>query len=162
LQDPVLLARAALAAGDVASAQAIRGHLVQDSIPGANPADLAILDALIAAASGKVDNQVLDNLVARGASGGVKSSAQAASVLLASLGGRSTPRPAPSSPISSSASRPRRRRGCILLEDAGTAKRKGEAGLLALSIALDAGAAGPQPDRPRQHRPRPEPRRPVR
>ena len=46
LQDPVLMARAALAAGDVASAQTIRGHLVQDSIPGSNAADLAILDAL--------------------------------------------------------------------------------------------------------------------
>jgi hypothetical protein len=145
LQDPVLLARAALAAGDVASAQAIRGHLVQDSIPGANPADLAILDALIAAASGKVDNQVLDNLVARGASGGVKSSAQAASVLLASLGGAFDAEARAQfanfelgKPAASSAR-------VILLEGAAGAKRKGEAGLLALSIALDAGAAGPQP-----------------
>jgi hypothetical protein len=145
LRDPVLLARAALAAGDAASAQAIRGHLVQDSIPGANPADLAILDALIAAASGKVDNQVLDNLIARGASGGAKSPAQAASVLLASLGGALDAEARAQfanfelgKPAASSAR-------TILLEDAGSAKRKGEAGLLALSIALDAGPAGPQP-----------------
>ena len=145
LQDPVLMARAALAAGDVTSAQTIRGHLVQDSIPGAGPADLAILDALIAAASGKIDNQVLGNLVARGASGGAKSPAQAAAVLLSSLGGTldadaraqfaafDLGRPA------ASAARTQ------LIEDAAAAHRKGEAGLLALSIAVDAGANGPQP-----------------
>lgn len=145
LQDPVLMARAAVAAGDVASARTIRGHLVQDSIPGAGPADLAILDALIAAASGKVDNQVLGNLVARGASGGPKSPAQPAAVLLASLGGAMDPDARAQfanfdlgKPAASSAR-------VILLEDAGGAKRKGEAGLLALSIALDAGATGPQP-----------------
>ncbi|PIB93730.1 hypothetical protein [Caulobacter sp. FWC2] len=145
LQDPVLMARAAVAAGDVASARTIRGHLVQDSIPGAGPADLAILDALIAAASGKVDNQVLGNLVARGASGGPKSPAQPAAVLLASLGGAMDPDARTQfanfdlgKPAASSAR-------VIVLEDAAGAKRKGEAGLLALSIALDAGVTGPQP-----------------
>jgi hypothetical protein len=145
LQDPVLMARAAVAAGDVTSAQTIRGHLVQDSIPGAGPADLAILDALIAAASGKVDNQVLGNLVARGASGGPKSPAQPAAVLLASLGGAFDPDARAQfanfdlgKPAASSAR-------VILLEDASAAKRKGEAGLLALSIAQEAGAAGPLP-----------------
>jgi hypothetical protein len=118
---------------------------VQDSIPGANPADLAILDALIAAASGKIDNQVLDNLVARGSSGGAKSPAQSAAVLLASLGGALDAEARAQfanfdlgKPAASSAR-------IILLEDAAGAKRKGEAGLLALSIAVDAGTAGPQP-----------------
>jgi hypothetical protein len=145
LQDPVLMARAALAAGDVASARTIRGHLVQDSIPGASAADLAILDALIAAASGKVDNQVLGALVARGASGGSKSPAQAAAVLLASLGGTLDADARAQfatfdlgKPVASAAR-------TLLVEDAGAAKRKGEAGLLALSIALDAGATGPLP-----------------
>jgi len=145
LQDPVLMARAALAAGDVTSAQTIRGHLVQDSIPGAGPADLAILDALIAAASGKVDNQVLGNLVARGASGGPKSPAQPAAVLLASLGGTmdaDTRTQFANFDLGKPAASAAR---VIVLEDAGSARRKGEAGLLALSLALDAGAAGPQP-----------------
>lgn len=144
LQDPVLLARAAVAAGDVESAQAIRSRLTQDSIPGATATDLAILDALIGAASGKVDNQVLSALIDRGAAA-AKSPAQAAAVLLASLGGTMDAdtrtqfaafdlgRPA------ASAARVQ------LLEDAGSAKRKGEAALLALSIALDAGANGPAP-----------------
>jgi hypothetical protein len=142
LQDPVLLARAAVAAGDVESAQAIRGRLTQDVIPGATATDLAILDALIGAASGKVDNQVLSNLVGRGATG---KSAQAAAVLLSSLGGTMDAdtrtqfaafdlgRPA------ASAAR------LQLVEDAAGAKRKGEAALLALSLALDAGATGPAP-----------------
>ncbi|MBQ1561575.1 MAG: hypothetical protein IIZ71_11650, partial [Caulobacter sp.] len=33
----------------------------------------------------------------------------------------------------------------VLLDAAGAAKRKGEAGLLALSIALETGPTGPQP-----------------
>ncbi len=142
LQDPVLLARAAVAAGDVESAQAIRGRLTQDVIPGATATDLAILDALIAAGSGKVDNQVLGNLVSRGATG---KPAQAAATLLSSLGGTMDAdtrtqfatfdlgRPA------ASAARVQ------VLEDAASAKRKGEAVLLALSLALDAGVAGPAP-----------------
>lgn len=145
LQDPVLLARAALASGDVGSAQAIRGRLTGDTTPGATSADLAILDALIAAASGKVDNQVLGNLIARGASGGPKSSAQPAAVLLASLGGAMDPDARAQfanfelgKPVASPAR-------IVLLEDAAGAKRKGEAGLLALSIALESGATGPQP-----------------
>lgn len=143
LQDPAPLARAALASGDVASAQAIRGRLTGDAIPGATPADLAILDALIAAASGKVDNQVLGNLVARGASGAKP--AQAAAALLSSLGGTMDADTRAlfaafdlGKPVASAAR-------VQLLEDAGAAKRKGEAGLLALSIALDSGPTGPQP-----------------
>ena len=148
LQDPVLMARAAVAAGDVASAQAIRGRLVQDSIPGASAADLAMLDALIAAApdgekGGKVDNQVLDNLVSRGVSGGSK--AQGAAALLASLGGTlglDARAQFAGFDLGKPVASPAR---LIVLEDAAAAKRKGEAGLLALSIALDAGATGPIP-----------------
>lgn len=148
LQDPVLLARAALAAGDVASAQAIRGRLTGDSIPGATAADLAVLDALIAAApkgegGGKVDNQVLGNLVARGVSG--SKPAQAAAALLSSLGGtmdaEARAQFAAFDLGKPSASLARLQ----VLEDAGAAKRKGEAGLLALSVALDGGPTGPQP-----------------
>lgn len=142
LQDPVLLARAAVAAGDVESAQAIRGRLTQDVIPGATATDLALLDALISAASGKVDNQVLSNLVSRGAAG---KSAQAAAVLLSSLGGtmdadtRTQFAAFDLGKPAASAARVQ------LLEDAASGKRKGEAALLALSLALDVGATGPAP-----------------
>ncbi|MCK5909639.1 MAG: hypothetical protein KAG62_06775 [Caulobacter sp.] len=142
LQDPVLLARAAVAAGDVASAQAIRGRLTQDVIPGATAADLAILDALIAAGSGKIDNQVLANLVSRGATG---KPAQAAAVLLSSLGGSmdaDTRTQFATFDLGKPAASAARLQ---VLEDAAGAKRKGEAALLALSLALDAGASGPAP-----------------
>lgn len=143
LQDPVLLARAAVAAGDVESARAIRSRLTQDVIPGASATDLAILDALIAAGSGKVDNQVLGALVSRGASGGAKSPAQAAAALLASLGG-TLDADARAQFAAFDLGRPSASAARLqLVEDAGSAKRKGEAALLALSIALDAGANGP-------------------
>jgi hypothetical protein len=145
LQDPVLMARAAVAAGDLASAQTIRSRLVQDSIPGAGGADLAILDALITAASGRTDSQVLGALVARGAAGGARSPAQAAALLLASLGGAldaDARGQVYNFDAGKSSAQPARLQ---LLDDAGAAKRAGEAGLLALSIAADAGAAGPAP-----------------
>lgn len=145
LRDPVLLARAAVAAGDVASAQTIRGRMTQDAIPGATTTDLAILDALIAAASGKVDDQVLNNLVGRGATGGAKSPAQAAAVLLSSLGG-TMDADARTQFAAFDLGRPSASAARLqLLEDAAGAKRKGEAALLALSIALDAGTTGPAP-----------------
>lgn len=142
LQDPVLMARAAVAAGDVESAQTIRGRLTQDVIPGATAADLAILDALIAAGSGKVDNQVLSNLVSRGATG---KPAQAAALLLSSLGG-TLDADARAQFATFDLGRPAASAARVqLLEDAAAAKRKGEAALLALSLALDAGATGPAP-----------------
>lgn len=149
LQDPVLLARAAVASGDVASAQAIRGRLTGDTVPGATAADLAILDALIAAASGKVDNQVLSALIARGApinaSAGARSPVQIAAVLLSSLGG-TLDADARGQFYTFDAGKPVASPVRLqLLEDAGTAKRKGEAGLLALAIAADFGATGPAP-----------------
>lgn len=142
LQDPVLLARAAVAAGDVESAQAIRGRLTQDVIPGATATDLAILDALISAGSGKVDNQVLSNLVSRGSNG---KPAQTAAVLLSSLGG-TMDADTRTQFASFDLGRPAASAARVqLLEDAAGAKRKGEAALLALSLALDAGANGPAP-----------------
>lgn len=145
LRDPVLFARAAVAAGDPASAQAIRGRMTQDVIPGATTTDLAILDALIAAASGKVDDQVLNNLVGRGATGGAKSPGQAAAVLLSSLGGVMDA-DARTQFAAFDLGRPAASAARVqLLDDAAAAKRKGEAALLALSLALDAGASGPAP-----------------
>ena len=145
LEDPVLFARAALAAGDLDTAQRIRAGLVQDQIPGASPTDLALLDALISAASGKPDSQTLDRLIERGAQNGAKSPAQPAALLLASLGGVMGPlarsqfanfdvgKPAASTTR------------LVLIDDAAAAGRQGEAALLALSIAVEAGVAGPGP-----------------
>jgi hypothetical protein len=145
LEDPVLLARAALAAGDLATAQAIRGKLTGDTIPGATTLDLALLDAALAAAEGRKDVQVLDGLIERGAQGGSKSPAQPAAVILAALGGAMGPEAraqfAAFDPGKSVASATR----LTVLDDAAAADRKGEAALLALSVAVETGANGPGP-----------------
>jgi hypothetical protein len=72
LEDPVLLARAALAAGDLATAQAIRAQADRrHQIPGATTTDLALLDAMtLAAAEGRRTRQILDGLIERGVQGG--------------------------------------------------------------------------------------------
>lgn len=145
LEDPVLLARAALAAGDLATAQAIRAKLTGDAIPGATTTDLALLDATLAAAEGKKDNQVLDGLIERGVQGGAKSPAQPAALILAAVGAAVGPEAraafAGFDPGKSVAPAGR----LIVLDDAAAAGRQGETALLALSIAADAGPAGPGP-----------------
>ena len=145
LEDPVLLARAALAAGDLATAQTIRGKLTSDAIPNANGQDLALLDAALAAAEGKRDAQVLDGLIERGVQGGAKSPAQPAAIILAALGGAMGPEARaqfvtfdPGKPV---ASAPR----LTVLDDAAASGRKGETALLALSVAAEAGVNGPGP-----------------
>ncbi len=67
LTNPIQLATAALAAGDVQTAQTIRLGLADVAGTGADPADLAILDAALAVAAGKADPPSLDRLVERGA-----------------------------------------------------------------------------------------------
>ena len=145
LEDPVLLARAALAAGDLATAQTIRGKLTSDAIPNATTLDLALLDAALAAAEGKKDAQVLDGLIERGAQGGAKSPAQPAAIILAALGGAMGPEARaqfvtfdPGKPVVSA---PR----LTVLDDAAASGRKGETALLALSVAAEAGVNGPGP-----------------
>lgn len=156
LEDPVLFARAALAAGDLATAQAIRAKLTGDTVPNASPADLTLLDAAMAAAGGKPDGQTLDALIDRGAQAapkgpqagtqaGTKSPIQAAALILAALGGAMGPEAraqfAGFDPGKSTVSPAR----LVVLDDAAAAGRRGEAALLALSIAADAGVAGPGP-----------------
>lgn len=146
LEDPLLMARAALVAGDAATAKAVRGKLTGDALPGgATTADLALLDATLAAADGGKDSQVLDGLVERGAQGGAKSPAQPAALILAALGGAMSPEAraafATFDPGKSAAPAGR----LAVLDDSAAAGRQGEAALLTLSIAADAGPAGPGP-----------------
>ena len=145
LEDPMLFARAALAAGDLATAQTIRGKLTGDTIPGATSTDLALLDAALAAAGGAKDSQILDGLIERGAQAGPKSPTQPAALILAALGGAMSPEAraqfAGLDPGKSTASAAR----LAVLDDAAAAGRKGEAALLALSVCADAGPAGPGP-----------------
>jgi len=140
LQDPVLFARAALAAGDAATAQAIRSRIPAEA---ASPLDLALLDAMLSAKAGQPDPALLGRLAELGAQGGVKSPAQSATLLLAALGGAldaDTRARLATFDVGKSAAAPAR---LTVLNDAAVAGRQGETALLALAVAADAGAAGP-------------------
>ncbi len=141
--DPVRTAMAALAVGDLAGAQTQRGALTAEGIP-AN--DLALLDALIAAASGGPDGPTLDRLIERGGVFDAKTRGkmQNAAILLSALGGPMTPHArgefakfAAAEPGKATVAKGQ------ALDLAGAAKLQGETALLALWISADAGAAGP-------------------
>lgn len=87
---PLQAAMAAVAAGDLAGAQTLRAGLTADATP---VNELALLDALIAAAAGKPDGPTLDRLVERGAVSDAKTRGkmQNAAILLAALGAPMTP-----------------------------------------------------------------------
>jgi hypothetical protein len=137
IEDPVMFATAAAAAGDVATAQALRAGIEQGKAPDSDPLQLALLDAVIALTGDAPAGPVLDRLVERGAQGDPKlrARAQAAALLLqadgqplspqasAEFAGFDTPGP------KASAER------LAALARAGAQKHAGEAALLALSIA---------------------------
>ncbi|WP_293401125.1 hypothetical protein [Phenylobacterium sp.] len=140
---PLRAAMAAVAAGDLASAQTLRAGLTADATP---VNELALLDALIAAASGKPDGPTLDRLVERGAvsDAKIRGKMQNAAILLAALGGPMTPqaRGEFAKFAGAEAGKATVARG-LALDLAGEARLMGESALLALWISADAGAAGP-------------------
>ena len=140
---PLQAAMAAVAAGDLAGAQALRAGLTADAVP---VNELALLDGLIAAASGKPDGPTLDRLVERGAVSDAKSRGkmQNAAILLAALGGPMTPQARGEFArfAGAEAGKATVARG-LALDLAGEAKLMGESALLALWISAEAGAAGP-------------------
>jgi hypothetical protein len=141
----VRAALAALAAGDLAHAQQIRAGLTHDQIPGAGALDLALLDAAIAAASGKADGPTLDKLVELGAAADPKlrARAQTAALMLAALGAPLSPRVRgefakfTAGEVKAPAAR------TFALDLAAEQKLMGETAMLALWIAADSGAGGP-------------------
>jgi len=152
LAAPIQVAAAALAAGDLADAQAIRASLVQDTIPGATKTDLAILDAALATAAGKLDPQTLDRLVELGG-GPDRARAFSAATIFAPLAGPSDPaaRAALAGADLGPAAIPTGTGAALDL--AVDAKARGDVALLALVVARAAGPAGPAPaDRGRLER----------
>lgn len=141
--DPVRAAMAALAAGDLAAAQTQRGALTAEGIA-AN--ELALLDALIAAASGRPDGPTLDRLIERGTVSDAKTQGkmQNAAILLSALGGAMTPHArgefakfAGAEPGKATVAKG------LALDLAGAARLQGETAMLALWMSVDAGVAGP-------------------
>lgn len=141
--EPLSAAMAAVAAGDLAGAQALRAGLTADAVP---VNELALLDGLIAAAGGKPDGPTLDRLVERGAVADAKSRGkmQNAAILLAALGAPMTPqaRGEFAKFASAEAGKATVARG-LALDQAGEARLVGESAMLALWISAEAGASGP-------------------
>ncbi len=141
--DPVRTAMAAVAAGDLAGAKVQRGGLTADGIA-AN--DLALLDALIAAASGKSDGPTLDRLVERGSVSDAKSRGkmQNAAIILAALDAPMTAHTRGEF-AKFTAAEPGKATVAkgLALDLAGAAKLQGETAMLSLSMSADAGVSGP-------------------
>jgi hypothetical protein len=145
LTAPIALATAAIAAGDLADADAIRASLVQDQIPGAGPGDLAILDATLAAAHGKPDAPTLDKLVELGQQGEglARQRMQIAAALDFALG---TPMGPDARAAFAGFGLPPSKltiARLLTLDQAADLGLKGETALVALWIAADGGAGGP-------------------
>ncbi len=144
---PVSAAMAVLAQGDLVLAENVRATLVQDEIPEAGALDLALLDALLAAAAGREDRATLDRLVERGGIGDAKARARAqqAAAIFAALG--SPMRPQARGEFArfaiGAAKAPEARTLALAL--ASERRLPGETAMLALWIAADAGAGGPAP-----------------
>ncbi len=154
LANPVQLATAALAGGDLATAQAIRAGMVSDSLAGASPVDLAILDAGLAVAANHPDAQTLDRLAERGAAtaGAARTRAQGATAIYAALQGPMSPQERGEF-IRFDLGRGEAPARLMALDLAAEAGARGETGLVALLIAENGGGAGPDPaDRARIER----------
>lgn len=142
---PVQAAMAALAGGDLGAAQTLRASLTSDTIPGATITDLALLDAMLAAASGKADPQTLDRLIERGADADPKTRvrAQQGALVLAALDGSMSPQARGQFADFTAGETKAPAARALALDAAGAEKLQGETALLALWISADAGPAGP-------------------
>jgi len=145
LTAPVQIATAALAEGDVASAQAIRASLTPDAAAAAaSKTDLAILDAALAIAADKPDPAVFDPLAAIGAADGAdKARAQAAAAIYAAYAGAATPGARAALAGFDLGQGVGTGSLFLALDLAAQAPARGDVALLTLQLAEAGGAAGP-------------------
>lgn len=139
-------AMAMLAGGDLEGAQQLRAGLLSNE-PGVSSEDMALLDAMLSAASGRAAGPILDRVLERGDVGDPKAKGrmQAAAVLLAALG-------APMSPagrgelaafsVGEGKAPPAR---LFAMDLAAEQKLTGETAMLALWASAESGAGGPAP-----------------
>jgi len=145
LTAPVAIATAAIAANDLADADAIRAGLTVDGSGGGDVLDVTILDATLAAARGGVDSSLIGRLIQLSETNNSRERARAAAAaeLAAALSTSLDPGvrarlaafdvPAGTGPSAR----------LIAMETAADGGRKGETALLALWTANTAGEAGP-------------------
>jgi hypothetical protein len=140
--DPMRAARQFVRAGDLDQARMIRRAFTSETLPGGRAVELELLDAAIAVAAGEVSGPFASALVTRGAAEGAKSPAQAAAVLMSALGAPldGDARAALAGFDLGKSGSPARLAALDLAAEMGL---KGEVGLAALALCLDAGAAGP-------------------
>jgi hypothetical protein len=145
LRQPFMFAMAGASTGDIATARAARAQVGQGS-PNPEPLDLALLDALIAAASDPVDPAVARGLsaVEVGTEGQAKTRIAGA---LALLGGFIPLGPQARFDVAdvdlgSGLAPPRR---LLALEQSAEQGRMGDAALYILGTAVEAGPHGPSP-----------------
>ena len=146
LRDPALFAAAAAAAGDAASARAARALVGQGMAP-PSPLELALLDALIAAAASQPDASAVAALdvIAAQADGSARARAAAAMALLAGLGAPLGPQARFDVATANLGAAGLASARMLALDQAAEAGRMGDAGLYVLISAADAGAPGPPP-----------------
>jgi hypothetical protein len=136
---PVLIP---LEAGDLKSARAARAQIERNDAAGATVLELALIDAVLTAAEGRVDPAVMDQLVERGTAGEApdRARAQQAAALYAALGavmsGQARAEFAGFDLGRSTASQAR-------LLELDLVNNRGDAALLSLWLAADAGPGGP-------------------
>ena len=145
--DPPAAAAAVLTpleAGDLKGARAARAGIERNDAAGATVLELALIDAALTAAEGRVDPPVMDQLVERGTTGDPadRLRAQQAAALYGALGapmsGQARSEFAAFDLGRSSASQAR-------LLELGLASAPGDVALLSLWLAADAGPGGPPP-----------------
>lgn len=139
-------AMAMLAGGDLGGAQQLRAGLMRDE-PGVSAEEMALLDGMLSAASGRAAGPTLDRLLERGGVGEAKARGrmQAAAVLLAALGAPMSPAGRGELAAFSVGEQEAPAARMLALEFAAEQKLTGETALLALWVCADAGAAGPKP-----------------
>ncbi|WP_374571399.1 hypothetical protein [Phenylobacterium sp.] len=137
---------AMLAAGDLAGARQVRAGFITAE-PGVSADDLAVLDAMLAVASGQVDASVTEHLVDRAGAGepAAHAKARAAAFLTAALGGDLSPK-ALDLLAGVQAAGGQAPAGRMLAMDLAAARKlEGQTALLALWTCAEAGAQGPSP-----------------
>lgn len=131
-----------LEAGDLKSARAARAQIERNDAAGATVLELALIDAVLTATEGRMDPAVMDQLVERGTAGEAadRARAQQAAALYAALGGAMSGQAraefAGFDLGRSTASQAR-------LLELDLANNRGDAALLSLWLAADAGPGGP-------------------
>ncbi len=136
-----------LLAGDLQAAGSARAQIERNDAAGATVLELALIDAALTTAQGRIDPAVMDELVERGAAGEAKdrASAQAAAALYAALGAAMSGQARAEFASFDLGRAPGAQARLFELTLGANGLAPGDIALISLWIAADGGAAGPGP-----------------